>query len=284
MHKHAALTLIAILTITSIATAIPPTQAITKPSTPTFTIEEITCPYDVPTTYTKDPYTGQTITHPGYHVENKTTYLKIKNQPFTPYTIKDREVNLYYQYRYQGHYADGEYWSIQPFEEYSTEKHKQSNSEYTHIALDIWHAREGDQFDIQVRVFIGSVEITDYISPGDPENRPNMTNVNHNGAKSDWVSDWSKTRVWTAGNPSVTPTPPVSSQTPPPTNTEPSNPEPQTPDQPNTENNGLFGLNRTETAIAILFIITVGIIIGAVVLLTLRKNRPHNKKDPNQWL
>ena len=60
-------------------------QSIPTPSVPEFSLRFVDASYDVPTTYTIDDYTGQNITHPGYHVENRTIEVRIKNQPFTSY-------------------------------------------------------------------------------------------------------------------------------------------------------------------------------------------------------
>jgi len=81
--------------MSSLLAILPASLAQTKPAVPTFTIEEIYNPYDVPPTYTTDPYTGETIlTNSGYHVENKTTYIKIENQPFTQYIVNDSTIDL----------------------------------------------------------------------------------------------------------------------------------------------------------------------------------------------
>jgi len=124
----------------------------TKPATPTFTIQEISQPYNVPpsTTIIVDPYTGEetTITNPGYTVENKTTCLVIKNQPFTPYkNDSGQTMSLYYTYSYRGHYSDGG-WTL-PYPRY----YEQSNSEYTMIPFN--GLTSSGQVDVQVRALIG---------------------------------------------------------------------------------------------------------------------------------
>jgi len=129
-----------------------------KPATPTFTIVEISQPYDVPpsTVTTVDPYTGEenTITYPGYHVENKTVCIKIKNQPFTP--IKQETgayIRLYYQYRYKGHYSEDTWQSID-YDDTRQNCFVQSDTEYTLIPLSNRVPRRG-QVDIQVRAVVG---------------------------------------------------------------------------------------------------------------------------------
>ena len=55
-------------------------QSIPKPSVPEFTVKIVAQPYDVPTTTSIDSYSGKEIIHQGYHVENKSIEVKIKNQ------------------------------------------------------------------------------------------------------------------------------------------------------------------------------------------------------------
>jgi len=159
----------------------PCVASITKPATPTFTVEEIAYPYDIPpsTTTTVDPYTGEetTKTYPGYHVENKTTYIKIKNQPFTPYKNSDGDtMYLYYEYRFKGHYVD--YWSeYNPYNKY----YWQSDSEYTLIPFPSIKVPQNCQMDIQVRALIGVVtSVEEWWMIGRP------VSYNFKGIKGDW--------------------------------------------------------------------------------------------------
>jgi hypothetical protein len=64
--------------------------------------------YDVPTTYSIDPYTGENVTHNGYHVEDRKIGIKIKNQPFTAYHDDSlgQTVNFYYNIRFKGHFEN----------------------------------------------------------------------------------------------------------------------------------------------------------------------------------
>jgi hypothetical protein len=133
----------------------------TKPATPTFTVEEITQSYDVPPSYTKDPYTGETITHPGYTVENKNIYIKIKNQPLTQ-PNNGSILYLYYQYRYKGHYSNDD-WYLVPSN--PKEYFEQTDSEYTRIPYYDKLPRK-EQVDIEVRALIGVVEyVSNYMPP-----------------------------------------------------------------------------------------------------------------------
>ena len=81
-------------------------SGITKPSIPEFTLVLVDSSYDVPTTYSIDPYTGENITHQGYHVEDKKIGMKIKNQPFTSYHDYSlgQTIGFYYNIRFKGHF------------------------------------------------------------------------------------------------------------------------------------------------------------------------------------
>ena len=83
-------------------------SGITKPSVPEFTLVLVDSSYDVPTTYSIDPYTGENITHHGYHVEDKKIGMKIKNQPFTSYYDDSlgQTVSFYYNIRFKGHFEE----------------------------------------------------------------------------------------------------------------------------------------------------------------------------------
>jgi hypothetical protein len=82
---------------------------IPKPSVPEFTIKLVDSSYDIPPTSSVDPYTGQTVTQAGRHVESRTIKLSIKNQPFTPFQVEDENgnswaVDFQYNIRWKGHF------------------------------------------------------------------------------------------------------------------------------------------------------------------------------------
>jgi hypothetical protein len=82
-------------------------QSIPKPIIPEFSVQFVDNSYDVPTTHTIDPYTGQEITNQGYHVENKSIEVKIKNQPFETFKNEyDQTINLYYNIRIKGYFEE----------------------------------------------------------------------------------------------------------------------------------------------------------------------------------
>jgi hypothetical protein len=86
-----------------------------KPSVPEFTLSVANHTSDTPTTYSTDPYTGETITHNGVHYEWRTLDVIIKNQPFKSFvaTIGDSDwtIRLMYNIRWKGHFS-GEWRQI----------------------------------------------------------------------------------------------------------------------------------------------------------------------------
>jgi len=82
--------------------------SIPKPAVPEFTVKLFDSSYDVPTTYSTNPYTGEKVTHPGYRVESRTIEIKIKNQPFTPFVVEEATANwtvgLQYVIRWKGYF------------------------------------------------------------------------------------------------------------------------------------------------------------------------------------
>jgi hypothetical protein len=93
VSKRIALLLITMLAVSSLIMAESAyAQSIPEPSVPEFTVKIVAYPYDVPTTHSIDPFTGQDVTHEGYHVNNQSIEVRIKNQPFTPTRYKTQTV------------------------------------------------------------------------------------------------------------------------------------------------------------------------------------------------
>ena len=138
------------------------------PAVPEFTVELVDASYDVPTTYSTDPYTGTQVTHQGYHVAKRTIEIRIKNQPFTPYIDSNgRNITFYYNIRFKGHYVE---WGSDFDVVYNSgNMPTQSNSEYTVIAYNSertyaftlgWVSRylevsPGGELDFQVKALVG---------------------------------------------------------------------------------------------------------------------------------
>jgi hypothetical protein len=215
-------------------------DSISKPSVPEFSVRIVAYPYDVPdkTTTTIDQYTGKetTITQPGYHVENKSIEIVIKNQPFTPYSLatytrynhetgesytyeSTQTINIYYDIGVKGHFGNDSDWdsvgSIFSFPE-GPQSNAQLDSEYTVISIKADNYPKDAVLDFHVRALIGyyiawgrSVAILGYDFYGQE-------------------GDWSDTQTITIGA-SQTPTPsPAATPTPTPPNFGPtSSPSPE---------------------------------------------------------
>ena len=110
--KRIALALILMMTASSLIMVKPTcAQSTPKPSMPEFTLSSTDSSYYVLPTTTTAPYTGQ-ITHvAGYHVENGTVTLTIKNQPFTPYyDANGFPIKLYYNICLKNHNDNNWYY------------------------------------------------------------------------------------------------------------------------------------------------------------------------------
>jgi hypothetical protein len=76
-------------------------QSIPKPFVPEFSLIFVDASYDVPTTHTIDPYTGQDITNQGYHVNKIDLVMIIQNQPL----VYQYNGSFLYNIHVKGHYA-----------------------------------------------------------------------------------------------------------------------------------------------------------------------------------
>ncbi len=161
-------------------------DSITKPSVPEFTVKNVAHPYDIPpkttTKTTIDEYTGKqttsTTTMPGYHEENKSIEITIKNQPFTPYNLtkytvyhRDRDnfsriqgsstyegnktVNFYYNIEVKGYFG-GNWRPVETKYSYfeGPEPNAQLDSPYTVVSVGADYP-EGAVLDFRVQARIG---------------------------------------------------------------------------------------------------------------------------------
>ena len=73
---------------------------------PEFTVTLESHPYFESPKYRVDPFTGERETiHNGYHVENKSIIIRIKNTPFTPYYDEFGSfLELFYVFQAKGHF------------------------------------------------------------------------------------------------------------------------------------------------------------------------------------
>ena len=124
IRKVFSLLLVAILAVSSLM-LIKTAWAQSMPSVPEFSIKYEAHPYDVPTQYGTDEYTGKNITiQEGYHVYNQTVTLAIKNQVIIS-SSDGHNYYLYYNIRTKGHF--GKDW----VEFYSDPMHSLSPSAFS---------------------------------------------------------------------------------------------------------------------------------------------------------
>ncbi len=261
-------------------------DSITKPSVPQFTVRTISNPYDVPpkSTTTTDQYTGKqtTTTQPGYHVENKSIEITIKNQPFTPYNLTthtsynhetgesytyDRNctVNFYYNIEVKGHYGN-EWKTVGEQISYpdGPQSNAQLNSEYTTISVKAEDYPKDAVLDFRVQARIGY-----YLAYG---RNVVIFGYDFYGQESDW-SDIQTLTVANPQTPTNAPTPPVS----PPEVT--SIPTPITQASPtinpaavppNTQSDALLGFTW-EQVVILAAVIVIVILSVALVLSRIKK-------------
>jgi hypothetical protein len=133
-----------------------------KPSIPTFNLKYYNISYDVPPTYTTDPYSGKTLVqNSGYHVNYTMIAIIIDNQPFNPYwDDKGNYINLFYDIRFKGHFETN--WSNYTylFDGYTDKMYPlASNSAQTVILGNgtngLTQFKDEDQVDFQIAAKIG---------------------------------------------------------------------------------------------------------------------------------
>jgi hypothetical protein len=135
--------------------ATPPSSPEPTAPVPEFTVKLVNHPYDIPTTYSTDPYTGENITHAGYRVDNKSIEITVKNQPITS---DGSGTKIYYNVCYKGHYEEN--WrNFFTIDNYPV----QSVSEYTVISLprDHFDFPVRAEVDFQVQALIGTVKLVE---------------------------------------------------------------------------------------------------------------------------
>jgi hypothetical protein len=269
---------------------------LTKPLVPEFSVKLVAHPYDVePVNTTKttiDEYTGKetttTTTKLGYHVENQSIEVTIKNLQFAPYNVtyindytgEDEtfinnnavyQANLYYHIRVKGHF--GTYWSEFYNNTYSTDIGKPTvtanlDSEYTVFSYPS-NYEAGSSIDIQVQAVVGySIPVYRFIL---------YEGTNFIGE----YSDWSNTQTLTIKENGATAVPQDTTATPTPTATLTPTSTPHYTNYPTVtltpteriEQTGVFaGLNWQTTIFAVMGAVIVGLVIA--LALSKRSHKP----------
>jgi len=147
-------------------------SSIPTPSIPEFTLQLAGPAYTVPTTYYLNQSSGQIEAQIGYTNPYSYVIVKVKNQPFTPYTDSSgHAITFYYDVRVKYHNQTAEGWH-EVYMVYngmtdSVGLPTQSGSEYTSLYVPIYNGQEGvgtdysipvgAQTDVQVDAMIGYV-------------------------------------------------------------------------------------------------------------------------------
>jgi hypothetical protein len=281
MSRTITLTLILILAVSSLMFIRTASSSIPTPQVPEFTVQLVSHPYDVPpsSSSTVDKYTGKEIvtTQPGYHVENKSIEITIKNQRVaTDSNTENYTINIYYNVRVKGHFAEDWEWKelFSPYEIPTREGFHwcgnpspiQSSSEKTAIACSPEYP-QGAKVDFQVQALQG------YFTKYYP-----IISSAYGWYFTGTISDWSNTQTITigSGEVSVSQSPVTPSPTPfqpEPTTAAPTAELTQTPPetsiQPNTQTNVLSGFAWEHVALVVACVI----IAALVVVLVLSQRR-----------
>jgi hypothetical protein len=268
IRKSFALILILIMAISSLMIVKPAFAQTPKPSVPEFTLKFVAHPYDVAPTTTIDPYTGKIVTtQAGYHVENRSIELVIKNQHFTPY--KDANGNnivLSYNVSVKGHYVDD--WKYYP-DAYWKIPLMPSNGDYSVISFGsgynesdpysyLMDIPDSGQIDFRVEQRIGYyVEKQVYYSiPGGP-----FYNVTFTGQTSGWSNTQTITISDGSTSTSTSPNPTSSSNS--------TTASTSTPTATDSTGNSISAPLSTFIAVAGVF----AVIIVSLLLLLYRRHR-----------
>jgi hypothetical protein len=238
---------------------------VSKPSIPGFTVAYVDHSYDIPPTYGKDAYTGQTkIITGGRHVDNRTIDVTIQNQLFTPYLDSNNNtVGLYYSIRSKGYFDD---WSDSSVH-VTNGVQASTSSASTVVSIDIgyWGVQQGGKIDFQVAAVAG-FPASDAAYCGQ---------VHFNTVDQ---SDWSNPQTITIGDP-ITTTPTQQPYTwPTPTaipyataTSSPQQTPTATPTQPNILTDVLLGSNWVQTVLIGMAIVIAFLAIALIAVLWRRK-------------
>ena len=212
MSKSLSLILILIIALSSlIMVGAAFAQSTAKQSVSEFAVRYVDRSYDVATTYGVDSYTGKTvIIQEGYHIQNNSIIITIKNQPFARYSDSNgNSVGFYYNISSKGHFgSDWTYYNnyINFYLNYNTVSYFESsydsntvvvfgltgNNGSEHFGVNLGKVTDGGQIDFRVQAYTAYfTEVKNQMAPI-PGWKPYTTVLNLVG-----VSDWSDTQTIT---------------------------------------------------------------------------------------
>jgi hypothetical protein len=257
---------------------------------PQFTVTYMDNSYDVKPVYGVDQYTGETMVKTsGYHVQNASVVVKIKNQPFNSYFINESQVSLHYRISVKGHFGD--HWQdytyyFLHYGEYTTKNYIESvNNEDNTIVIFGLSSNNGSgsingpcisEVDIGGKIDFKVQAYTAYFTQ--VKNAIQVPGWNPNSDVENVVSTsgWSNTQTITLGCKSVTvseatPSPSALPSTADPTQLVLSTQNPSaTPIQPSTKSDVLLAFTWERFALAIA---CIGIAVLAAAIVLSRRRR-----------
>jgi hypothetical protein len=224
---------------------------------PEFTVKLASYPYDVPTTYTTNEYTGQNITHLGYHVENSSIEIWTNNQPYGQPLNGDDVYYCFFNVREKGHFGENwkELYYCDPSAYSSGNLPPESSSEYTVLALPIDYPSDS-QVDFQVQASVWHYTQI-WIVEHPMMSGPDAAKLGHYEPRLTLLgtSDWSKTQTLTLESP----------------------PSQTTPDPPQTEATSGEGTQQTQqpstTLLTVVVTVTIAIALAIGTLIYVRKRK-----------
>ena len=264
MRKSAALLVLLILIVSDIMVAAPACAAVTKPSVPEFTWKLGAHPYDVAAATSTDFYTGETVITDGYHVENRSLEVTIKNQPYTSYMDAGGfYTRLSYKFRFNGLYEEN--WIMYPTYPYGS--FNASHSDYTVISIPfssypLNDVSTGSQVDFQVQALNGH---EDKIYTGTFGTSETDFYYEFVGETSNWSSTQTLTLDDSASTATPDPLPSESSPTPTTSALPSQNPTATAKPSP-VGTGGLFGFDLEKTALIALVVVVAALVVAVAVL------------------
>jgi hypothetical protein len=148
MLKTLTLSLVFVIALSGFLRAAGELVSIPKPSVPEFTLKLLDSSYDIPPAATTNPFTGQISTIPGEHKESRTIEIRIKNEPFTPFSIMEGvsnwTVHFMYNIRWKGHFEQNWNEIYNPSDSYLA---RDLGSETVYSNQGEYSSREGLELD-----------------------------------------------------------------------------------------------------------------------------------------
>jgi len=219
------------------------------------------------------PYTGKVTSTaiPGYHVQNKSVQIIIKNQPFTSYLNENgSRVWLFYYVAVKGHFEnwgtiDANYWLKQKLSEsYPPGFIDISDSQYTVKTHTLGNVSDGGQVDFRAQAIIGYSTRINTTFSGPPIGLEPGESYHYHTFTGE-VSDWSNTQTISIPDGAISissPNPIAPTSSPTPTTTQTPTVSPIAPDT-NTDT------NLITLPLEIFFIIVAVVVLLAATLSAL---------------